>query len=88
MQRYVDHDRPTWWLAWNVETMMRNECPYEFPTMSLQVFTARSFILGEPADKPAACLDLPWCKADETYARKLALVLDAATELAWPDTRR
>src|SRR4029079_2327850 len=45
MDRYVDYHRPTWWLAWNVETMMRNECPYEFPTMSMEVFAARALIL-------------------------------------------
>ncbi|MBI2929979.1 MAG: PQQ-like beta-propeller repeat protein [Verrucomicrobia bacterium] len=88
IERYVDHHRPTWWLAWNVETMMRNECPYEFPTVSAQVFAARSLILGESAEKLAGFLDLPWCKADEFYVQKLALTLGQAGAEKWTDVRK
>jgi hypothetical protein len=88
MDLYVDYHRPTWWLAWNVETMMRNECPYEFPTMSAQVFAARSLILGEPAERLVGFLDRPWCKADEYYIQKLALALDAAGGADWIDVRQ
>lgn len=87
MSLYVDHHRPTWWLAWNIETMMRNECPYEFPTMSAEVFAARRWILAEPPEKLAAFLDLPWCKADEYYIQKLAMTLDAAGHTEWVDVR-
>jgi hypothetical protein len=88
MALYVDHHRPTWWLAWNVETMMRNECPYEFPMISAQIFAARSLILGQPAEKLALFLDRPWCKADEYYIQKLALALRAAEPGAWMDLRK
>jgi hypothetical protein len=88
MARYVDYHRPTWWLAWNVETMMRNECPYEFPAVSAQIFAARSLILGEPAEKLALFIDRPWCKADEYYIQKLALVLRAAESGNWVDLRK
>jgi len=81
MRVYVDHHRPTWWLAWNVETMMRNECPMEFPTMSAEVFAARALILHEPADGLARFIDLPWCKGDEYYIQKLALALSAGSGL-------
>jgi hypothetical protein len=88
MGRYVDYHRPTWWLAWNVETMMRNECPYEFPTMSLEIFGARSLILGEGPEKLALFIDRPWCRADEYYIQKLALTLHAAKPRSWADVRR
>lgn len=88
MQRYVDYHRPTWWLAWNVETMMRNECPYEFPTMSMEVFAARSVILNENAEKLALYIDRPWCRADEFYIQKLALTLNAAKAPEWVDVRK
>jgi hypothetical protein len=87
MERYVDYHRPVWWLAWNVETMMRNECPYEFPTLSAEVFAARSLILTEPTERLAAFLDRPWFKADEYCIQKLALALDAASRAEWMDLR-
>jgi hypothetical protein len=87
MDRYVGYHRPTWWLAWNVETMMRNECPYEFPSMSAEVFAARSLILDEPPDTLALFIDRPWCRADLYYLQKLALTLNAATPFEWVDVR-
>jgi hypothetical protein len=88
MEVYVDYHRPTWWLAWNVETMMRNEAPYQFPIIPAEIFAARALILGEPSARLAAFLDLPWCRADEFYAQKLALALDAAGVIRWEDLRR
>ncbi len=75
MDVYVDHHRPTWFLAWNVELMYRNECPLIFPTASLEIFSARALILTEPADQLRACLDFPWCKADEFFIQKQSLLL-------------
>jgi len=63
----VDYHRPTWYLAWGVETMWRNECPFVFPTMSAEVFAAKALILHEPAEKLISYLDIPWCKADLFY---------------------
>jgi hypothetical protein len=83
MDLYVDRHRPTWWLAWNVETLMRNECPLELPTTSLDIFQARAWILGEPAAKLAGFIDIPWCRGDEYYVEKLALVLSAAAGTRW-----
>ena len=88
MARYVDYHRPTWWLAWNVETLMRNESPYELPTSSADVFAARSLILQEPPAKLALFIDRPWCRADEYYIQKLVLTVDAARPPHWVDTRR
>jgi hypothetical protein len=87
METYVDYHRPTWWLAWNVETLMRNECPYEFPSASADIFAARALVLGESADKLALFIDRPWCRADEYYIQKLALTLDAAFPRTWVDVR-
>ena len=60
---------------------MRNECPLELPSASLEVFSALALILGEPAEELRKRLDLPWCSADEFYVRKIALTLDAAAHI-------
>lgn len=77
IQTYVDYHRPGWWLAWNVEQLMRNEAPVQLPTTPLEIFTARALLLEEPAEKLSQFLDLPWCNADEFYIQKLALALNA-----------
>jgi hypothetical protein len=80
---YVDYHRPTWHLAWNVETMWRNECPFVFPTMSAEVFAARALILREPAEKLTCFLDIPWCKADLFYIQKLVFCIEAHGKVTW-----
>ena len=80
MDVYVDHHRPTWWLAWNVELLWRNESPFSFPTMAMEVFAARAMILGEGAEKLAGFVDLPWCKGDEWYVQKVSLVMGRGGE--------
>jgi len=76
MDVYVDYHRPTWWLAWNVEMMVRNESPFALPTMSAEIFDARAMILREPPEQLARYLDLPWCRADLFYLQKLIACLD------------
>ncbi|MCL5280077.1 MAG: PQQ-binding-like beta-propeller repeat protein [Planctomycetes bacterium] len=76
MDVYVDYHRPTWFLAWGVETLWRNESPFAFPTMPAEIFAARAWILDEPAEKLGSFLDLPWCKADLFYLQKLVLCLE------------
>jgi hypothetical protein len=71
---YVDHHRPAWFVAWNVELLWRNESPFSFPSMSNEIFAAKALILRESADRLASFIDLPWCKADEFYIQKLALL--------------
>jgi hypothetical protein len=78
MATYVDHQRPAWWVAWNLEQLMRNEAPNQLPTTPLEIFTCRALLLGEPAEALANYVDLPWCKADEFYIQKLALLLQAS----------
>jgi hypothetical protein len=87
MDVYVDYHRPTWYLAWNVETMWRNECPFSFPTVAAEVFAARALIHGEPAEKLARYLDIPWCKADLFYIQKLILTIEAHGKVDWRDIR-
>jgi hypothetical protein len=72
MDVYVDHHRPAWHVAWNVELLWRNECPFSFPDMSRDIFAARAFILGEEGLK--RFVDVPWCSGDEYYVQKLALI--------------
>jgi hypothetical protein len=83
MDTYVDYHRPTWYLAWNVETMWRNECPFSFPTLSAEVFAARALILREPGGKLERFLDIPWCKADLFYIQKLVYCIEAYGQVTW-----
>ena len=83
MDVYVDYHRPTWYLAWNVETMWRNECPFAFPTMAAEVFAARALVLREPAEKLTRFLDLPWCRADLFYIQKLIFCIDGCGDITW-----
>jgi len=87
MDVYVDYHRPTWWLAWNVELMLRNESPFSLPTMSAEIFDARTLILREPAQQLAGYLDLPWCRADLFYLQKLIACLEADDVWEWQDVR-
>jgi len=83
MDVYVDHHRPTWWLGWNVETLWGNEVPTALPTHAQEVFAARAMVLGEDAATLSRYVDRPWCRADEFYIEKLALVLHAAAGTKW-----
>jgi len=83
MDVYVDYHRPTWPLAWNVELMWRNECPFAFPTMSAEIFAARALILGEPGEKLERFLDIPWCRADLFYIQKLVFCIEAHGGIEW-----
>jgi hypothetical protein len=88
MDVYVDYHRPTWWLAWNVEIMMRNEAPLDLPTTPAEIFAARALILGEPAEKLRGFLDLPWCKADLFFIEKLVCSIEAGEPATWRDVRQ
>jgi hypothetical protein len=88
MDVYVDYHRPTWYLAWNVETMWRNECPFSFPTVAAEVFAARALILREPAEKLARYLDIPWCKADLFYIQKQVFTIEARGKVLWQDIHK
>lgn len=79
---YLDYHRPTWWLAWNVELLPRNEAPMSFPTVAQDGFAAKAMIVGEKPETLYRYLDLPWCQGDETYVQKLAMILDAAGQQA------
>ena len=83
MSVYVDHHRPAWFVAWNVETLWRNEAPMEFPTTSADIFAARALVLGEPGRTLEGFLDIPWCKADLFHIRKLVLCIEAHGEAVW-----
>ncbi|MEN6425682.1 MAG: PQQ-binding-like beta-propeller repeat protein [Phycisphaerales bacterium] len=83
MEVYVDYNRPTWPLAWGVETMWRNESPFAFPTMTAEIFAARSWILAEPAGERTRNLDIPWCRADLFYIQKLVQCLEASGRVTW-----
>jgi hypothetical protein len=77
MDVYVDHHRPAWHVAWNVELLWRNEAPFSFPDLSRDVFAAKAMILGERAETLAKYVDVPWCRADEYFVQKLAMLCAA-----------
>jgi hypothetical protein len=83
MDVYVDHHRPTWFVAWNVELLWRNECPFSFPGMSLEIFSAKAMVLGGKPEGLGPFVDLPWCRADEFYIQKLALLLNSGGTISW-----
>ena len=85
MDVYVDYNRPTWYIAWGVETMWRNECPFAFPTMPAEIFAAKALILREPSQKLISYLDIPWCKADLFYIQKIVLCIEADGNVTWQD---
>jgi hypothetical protein len=72
---YVDHHRPTWFLAWNVELLWRNEAPFSLPNMAVDVMAAKSLILQQRREQLESFLDIPWFKGDEYHIQKLCLVL-------------
>jgi hypothetical protein len=88
MNIYVDRHRPTWHLAWNVELMWRNECPFSFPTMSAEIFAARSLILRQRPQELTRFLDIPWCKADLFYIQKLVFCIEAYGQITWQQAGR
>jgi len=83
MEIYVDYHRPTWFLAWGVETMWRNESPFAFPTMPAEIFAARAWVLGEPGAELTRELDIPWCRADLFYIQKLVQCLESDGRIDW-----
>jgi len=83
MQVCADYHRPTWHLAWGVETMWRNESPFAFPTMSAEIFAAEAWVLNGSAGELTRFLDIPWCKADLFYIRKLVSCPEAGGRTTW-----
>ncbi len=83
MVTYVDYHRPTWYLAWNVETLWRNESPFDLPTSSMEIFSARASILNDKPESLTRYIDIPWCKADLFYIRKLVLTYESFGTPSW-----
>jgi hypothetical protein len=83
MTTYVDYHRPTWYLAWNVETLWRNESPFDLPTSSMEIFSARAWILDEKFGSLVRYADTPWCHADLFYLRKLAIACESFGVRSW-----
>lgn len=76
---YADYHRPGWWIAWNVEQLMRNETPFQLPTTPMEIFAAKALLATPPAEQLQRFFDIPWCRADEFYIQKLALAHYAMT---------
>ncbi|MCY2954418.1 MAG: PQQ-binding-like beta-propeller repeat protein [Planctomycetota bacterium] len=72
--RYVEHLRPTWYLAWGPLSYDAWETSIDRPNNSWAVFCARAMIFNDDGEKLARYIDLPWCKADLYHIQKLALL--------------
>jgi len=83
MEIYVDYHRPTWYVAWGVETMWRNESPFAFPTMPVEIFAAKTWVLNGSAEELTRFVDIPWCQADLFYIQKLVSCLEAGGRTTW-----
>ncbi len=83
MDVYVDYHRPTWFLAWGVESMWRNESAFALPTMANEIFTARVWVLDESPERLTRFIDRPWCQADLFHIRKLVLAIEAQGSTVW-----
>jgi hypothetical protein len=83
MATYVDYHRPTWYLAWNVETLWRNESPFDLPTSSMEIFSACEWILKQKSSLLMRYIDIPWCHADLFYIRKLAVAYESFGAHSW-----
>ena len=70
---YVEHLRPTWYLAWGPLSYDAWETSIDRPSNSWAVFCARAMIFDDDSTKLSLYLDIPWCKADLYHIQKLAL---------------
>jgi hypothetical protein len=77
--RYIEHLRPTWYLAWGPLSYDAWETSIDRPNNSWAVFCARAMIFNDDGAKLSRHLDLPWCKADLYYLQKLALAFGQGT---------
>jgi hypothetical protein len=77
---------PTWSVAWHVETLWRNESPFELPSKSAEVLAARALVLDETS--LSRYVDVSWCSADLFYLQKLLFCAEATNTVAWKDVRK
>lgn len=88
LARYVDHHRPTWYLAWGPLICFGGERSDELPLHAISHFQAKAFLVETPPEELAHAVDIPWCKADLYYIEKLALAIRARGKITWRDVRR
>jgi len=80
--RVAEH-MPDWYLALS-QSDLGAEHNYLHPDVSYQCFTARAWILGEPAEKLRAYLDVPWMeRGDLYYIHKLSETIKAYRGVTW-----
>ncbi len=79
-ERYVAHNRPTWFLAWGPLVYEYWESSIDHPTNPWATFCARSMIFKDDGVTLEKYLDIPWCSADPYYIHKLALTARAYAE--------
>jgi len=58
-----------------LELLWRNEAPFRFPNMAVDVLGTKALIFHARRDHLERHLDLPWFKADEYQIQKLAMTL-------------
>jgi len=74
---FVDLVLPGWYLAFEERQVHFGENYADFPDLALGVFEAKAWIEGAPGDALARWVDIPWCRGDLYYIRKLAIAIEA-----------
>ncbi|MFA0748636.1 MAG: hypothetical protein EORIYHIE_002505 [Candidatus Fervidibacter sp.] len=67
---------PTWHLVGEERQVHYGERFVDPPDFSLNAFKAYAWLLDAPASELAKKVDIPFCRADLSYAVKIALVLE------------
>lgn len=85
--RYIDHQRPSWYLAWGPLITYGQENWIDHPIHGFCHFQAKALLTDTPPDELAHYVDVPWCRADLYYITKLALAIRGQGQPDWADVR-
>jgi len=81
MRDYYVMNPYTWYHAWGGQGEGIR------PHSVMGAFLANAYLLDAPAEKVAATVDIPWCKADLYYALKLIVAIQAAERTEWGEVK-
>lgn len=80
-ERYVQHHRPSWHLAWGPMTYYAWENSIDQPINAWATFSARAMLFADAGPALREKLDIPWSAADLYHIHKLAMTCRAD----WPE---
>ncbi len=73
--KYLDEQRPYWFLAWGPLSPASHENAMQLPQLTMQGFAAQAFIAGRDRVRLAELVDIPHGPGDPYYIQKLAVAL-------------